>query len=69
MMLYWQEKLEFMERFVIGIFLAAGTIGILSYYIGLLELNIKYHTIILPILLILVGMITGLGRKKINSYN
>lgn len=63
MMLYWQDKLEFMERFVIGIFLAAGIIGILSYYIGLIGLNIKYHTVLLPLFLILFGAIINLKNR------
>lgn len=63
LMLYWREKLEFMERIVIGIFLAAAITGILSYYIGLIGLNIKYHTILLPVVIILAGAITNLKSK------
>ncbi len=62
LMLYWREKLDFAERFVIGIALSAAIIGISSYYIGLLGLNIKYHGILLPILMILVGI--GLNIRK-----
>jgi len=64
-MLYWKEKLGFLERFVIGIFISASVIGILSYYLGLVGLNIKYHAVILPLTLILFGI--GLNFKKINS--
>ena len=56
LMLYWREKLDFTERIVIGIAVSAAIIGIFSYYIGLLGLNIKYHGIILPIVLILAGI-------------
>jgi len=62
-MLYWKEKLEFIERFIIGIGLSAAIIGISSYYIGLIGLNIKFHTIVLPLILILVGIIMSLRRK------
>lgn len=62
-MLYWYDKLEFIERFLIGIALAAGLIDILSYYIGLIGLNIKYHTILLPLILILLGIGT-ISLKK-----
>ena len=65
-MLYWKEKLGFTERFIIGTALAAGVIGILSYYLGLLGLNIKYHTIILPLVLILIGIVANI-RKMITS--
>tara|TARA_Y100000310_G_C20060137_1_gene524599 strand:- start:94 stop:450 length:357 start_codon:yes stop_codon:yes gene_type:complete len=57
LMLYWREKLEFIERFIIGIALAAAIIGIFSYYLGLIGLNIKYHTIMLPLILILLGFL------------
>lgn len=56
-MLYWKEKLNFLERFVIGIALAAGIIGIFSYYLGLIGLNVKYHTVLLPLTIIIAGLI------------
>lgn len=55
-MLYWKEKLGFTERFIIGIALAASLIGIASYYLGLIGLNIKHHTILLPLILISAGL-------------
>jgi len=61
-MLYWKEKLGFLERFVIGSILAAGLIGILSYYLGLIGLNIKYHTIIVPLIFILAGIIANIKK-------
>ena len=63
-MLYWKEKLAFTERFVIGIALSASIIGISSYYLGLIGLNIKYHTIALPLVLILIGAIVNLRNGK-----
>ena len=64
-LLYWKEKISFMERFFIGIVLSAGIIGILSYYSGIMGLNIKYHTIILPLVLILIGIVINLKNHKI----
>jgi len=55
-MLYWSEKLEFAERFVIGIILSAAITGISSYYIGLMGLNIRYHAVFLPLGLISIGI-------------
>src|SRR3989338_10244469 len=55
-MLYWNEKLEFAERFVIGIILSAAITGISSYYIGLMGLNIRYHAVFLPLGLISIGI-------------
>lgn len=54
-MLYWKERLEFLERIAVGAAVSAAIIGIFSYYIGLLGLNIKYHGILLPLIIILIG--------------
>jgi len=64
LMLYWKEKLGFLERFIIGIALAAAIIGIVSYYLGLIGLNIKYHTTLLPLILILAGVIFNFRKTK-----
>jgi len=64
-MMYWQEKLEFMERFIIGIILSAGIIGILSYYLGLIGLNIKHHTILLPLAIMAVGFIAVMKKNEV----
>lgn len=61
-MLYW-GNLEFMERFIIGVALAAGISGIFSYYIGLMGLNIKYHTALLPLAMMAIGLI-AISRKN-----
>ncbi len=62
MMLYWRENLEFMERLVIGIVISAALAGILSYYLGLIGLNIKYHAVLLPPILILAGILASLRK-------
>ncbi|MBL7147611.1 MAG: hypothetical protein ISS82_02190 [Nanoarchaeota archaeon] len=61
---YWDEKLGFTERLIIGIALSAAVIGILSYYLGIIGLNIKYHTIILPLILILIGIFINFKRIR-----
>ena len=66
-MLYWCRKFEFMERLIIGTALSAGVIGILSYYIGLAGLNIKYHTILLPLAIIVAGLITAVMKKETST--
>ena len=62
-MLHWKEKIGFLERFVVGIALSAAIIGIFSYYLGIMGLNIRYHTIILPLVLILIGIIINLKES------
>lgn len=56
-MFYWNGRFSFLERFIIGFAVAAGIMGIFSYYLGLMGINIKYHTIILPILIIIISSI------------
>ena len=62
-MLYWHQKIDFIERFFIGILLSAAVIGITSYYIALLGLNIKYHPVLIPLVMILSGIILNLIKK------
>ncbi|MBI2653409.1 hypothetical protein HYX02_01220 [Candidatus Woesearchaeota archaeon] len=61
-MFYWKEQLKFFERLIIGVAVGTAIIGLTSYYIGLLGLHIKYHTVLLPIGLILVGILSN--RKR-----
>ena len=64
-MLYWREKLDFIERIIIGTASSAAIIGIFSYYIGLMGLNIKYHGILIPITIIVVMIIIiKIGKKN-----
>ena len=65
-MLYWREKLEFTERFIIGTALSAGIIGIFSYYFGLFGLNVKYHAALLPFIIILTGFIAAARKKDLH---
>lgn len=62
-MLYWSERLEFMERFVIGVALSAAIIGIASYYFGLLGLDIKYHAVLLPSIVSIFGLLLFYRKK------
>ncbi len=66
-MLYWREKIEFMERISVGFVASAAFIGLLSYYAGLIGLNIKYHIILLPIILIITGIFFASKAKPASS--
>lgn len=63
-MLYWREKLDFTERLIVGIALSAAIIGISSYYFGLIGANIKYHTIFLPLALIIIGIVKNFKNRQ-----
>lgn len=62
-MLYWKNKLDFVERAVIGIGVSAAIIGILSYYISLAGLNLRFHAILLPLIIIFIGVIINLRKS------
>lgn len=62
-MLFWHEKLNFVQRIVIGIAIAAGFIGTASYYLGLAGFNIKYHALVLPLLMIALGFVFAIKNK------
>ncbi len=62
---YWKEKLDFLERIVIGVAVSSAVLGIVSYYAGLLGWPPKYHGYVLPVLLFLVGMaLVWWGERK-----
>ncbi|MBW2981194.1 hypothetical protein KY360_07295 [Candidatus Woesearchaeota archaeon] len=63
LMYYWNNRLEFLERLVVGIFLQTAIVGITSYYLGLLGLHIKYHGILLPVIVIGVAVVI-LNREE-----
>ena len=63
-MFYWNNKLGFTERLIIGIALSAAIMGIFSYYLGIIGLNIKYHSIILPLIMILTGIFVNIKEIK-----
>ena len=62
LMFYWEEKLDFLERFIIGIVLGIALVGIFSYHLGLIGLNIKLHTIVLPLIIIISGIIINFRK-------
>lgn len=54
---YWQDKLDFIERLIIGIAGGLALVGIISYHLGLLGLHTKYHALIIPPILLTLGII------------
>ncbi len=64
LLLCLREKLDRMERMVMGALLSAAILGISSYYVGLLGLNLKYHYVVLPIVLDAVGIFLFMRHEK-----
>ena len=62
-MLYWKNKLDFIERAVAGIGISAAIMGILSYYISLAGLNLRFHAVILPLIIIFAGVVINLKKS------
>ena len=63
LMLHWHDRLDFRERFIVGIAFAAAVVGISSYYLGLIGINIKYHGFILPPIIIAIGLVSSIMKK------
>jgi uncharacterized membrane protein len=59
----WKERMDFGERIVIGTAAAAAVTAIFSYYLGLTGLQLKYHWILLPIVMLSLASII-IKRKK-----
>ena len=54
-LLFYNTKMEYLEKIIAGSLVSAAIIGLSSYYVGLLGLHIDYHIFVLPALLILFG--------------
>jgi hypothetical protein len=59
---WWREKISPAAIVVMGTVLGMAVVGIASYYLGVLGVNIKYSGIILPI--IIVGTALAISLKK-----
>lgn len=55
-MLFWLDKLDFKERLLIGTGAGAAFLGITSYLLGLLGIDIFVWAIFCPLLIILVSL-------------
>jgi len=62
-MLPWRKEIELKERIVVGMLAAAGLFAIASYYLGIIGLHIKYHTILFPIIIVLASIILINSKK------
>ncbi len=66
-MFYWNNKLNFLERLIIGTVLGIAIIGVIGYNLGLIGITIIYHTIFLPIITIAIA--SFITWKKIKKEN
>jgi hypothetical protein len=61
-MLRWKQSLGFLERIIVGIIISLALMGTISYYFGLMGLHTKFHQVIIPVVLILLGLVLN-SRK------
>jgi hypothetical protein len=60
----YNKNSEFLEKMFLGSAISLALNGLLNYYLGLAGLNIKYHWIILPVVIMGVCSIIALRKKK-----
>lgn len=63
LMYYWHEKLDFLERLIIGTVLGLAVVGVIGYNLSVIGLHMKYHAIILPAAMIAIGAFAVLKNK------
>ena len=61
---YWQDKLNFIKRFIIGTALSIAIMGIFSYYLGLLGIHLKYHGVLIPLVCLFIPVILIFRKKQ-----
>ena len=69
LMLYWHKKISVIERLVIGSLVAAAATGVISYHLGLIGINIKYHSVLLPLILIIIGVLIIFIKNPSDKQN
>ena len=64
-MSYWIDKINFFARALLGTSLSAAILGIVSYHLGIIGIDIRILHIILPIVLIGIGLLILYRKLKI----
>lgn len=67
-MYLWQD-LRFYERLIIGCVIGLVIMGAVSYYVGILGLHTKYHTVFLPLLIMLPTLAYLYFKKSRDNKN
>ncbi len=67
LMYYWKEKLDFLERLIIGFAVSTSILGISSYYLALFGFKVKYHLYVLPLAMIIIAIILIWHKEKNNN--
>jgi len=59
----WHNKLDFLERTIISVPVSSALIGITSYNLALVNIDIKYHIFSLPIIFLILSLII-ISKKR-----
>ena len=63
----WEEKLDFLERFIISNMVGIITVGVISYNISIYtNIDLKYLSIASPIIVVIISIITIYFKEKMN---
>ena len=63
-MLYWRERLDFLERLIIGTAVGLAAVATIGYNLGLVGLHLKYQWLVIPALVTAAGVAAALMKKK-----
>ncbi|MDO8480275.1 MAG: hypothetical protein Q7S65_00500 [Nanoarchaeota archaeon] len=63
-LLFRNREWSFLEKNVMGALVAGAILGIASYYLGLLGLNVRWHVWLIPLVVMLIAL---LAHKKSKS--
>ncbi len=62
---HWRNSLEFIERLIMGAVLGLAIVGVVGYNLSVIGLHMKYHTVILPVLMLFAAF--ALEKVKIRG--
>ena len=68
-MLYWQDKLEFIVRFFTGVGMSTALLGISAYYLNLFKVHFNLYAFIVPTLIIMISFILLFLKYSRNYKN
>lgn len=63
-LLFWREKLDFLERLVIGTAVGLAAVGTIGYNFGILGLHLKYQWLVVPALVTAAAFAVVFFKKK-----
>jgi len=63
-MIYWIDDIDFKERIVLSVVVGTIIVGLISYYVGIIGLNVKYHVIPIPLIVIVISFLLNAKLNK-----